>query len=272
MADISNVVGECDLRVSFFYRRGLIDQDAVDRIVDHLRKLFQLDAIFLISREKRSDELKNYSELSFASIQKECRSGHVVLTDERQKIFTCLVEEARSPTSNSETHNEIAVVANEPISLNANFRTRLMDFIRSVALELDSDFAYACDLPSADYRYGRNRAGLSNGLRDVYWVNVFGKPFLHLIGTDKLLTLSSADHVEKLSDSLILVALNEPRGVREQQERLKAEIGRQFFIGRVEPPRGSVSTGGPLSLVRHLWKLGQAASDAEVAREVPHFE
>lgn len=195
----------CDLRLDCFYQRGSLQKKEVDYIAEGIRDLFCLKDVFLISRQSRADSLEKYSGLRGSRVEAACESGQVVLTDEHQETFTCLIEAADSSTSNTVLHNEVVVVAHDQLVVDENFERRLMGFLKGLVQRLQPDFCYICDIGVSDHRYGRNRAGLANGLRDLYWVNVFGPPFIKLIGEEKLLSLSSYCEVERLAESEILV-------------------------------------------------------------------
>jgi hypothetical protein len=267
MARSSSEVFLCDPRLDCFYRRGSLKKSDIDYVVEAVQGLFRLKNVFIT----RDDSLERYSSLSASTVEAVCRTGKVVLTDEHQNVFTCVIEAHDSPSSNTTLHNQVVIVVNEPLVVNENFEGRLFGALKDLVLRLMPDFCYICDIGVSDYRYGKGRAGLSNGLRDLYWVNVFGPPFVELIGEDKLLELSSNCEIEKLAESEILVRLRGCDVARDEVERIKSEIGQDYFIQGIKTPDASVSSGGPLSLVKHLWSLGQGKAPLERAIAVPHF-
>lgn len=81
-------------------------------------------------------------------------------------------------------------------------------------------------------------------LPGVFWLNFFGRPYLELLGEDRLLSVPG-ERVEKIDDGVMTVLSNDPWSwdstaytAREQQVR--DHLGRELFFSKAEPDRVGV--------------------------------
>jgi len=79
-------------------------------------------------------------------------------------------------------------------------------------------------------------------LPDILWLNIFGQPYVELIGRDKLLS-TPADVVRELPGGAVAITVSPSPFRRDEEEydercrRIKEHIGRQFFFDVSDPHR-----------------------------------
>ena len=129
------------------------------------------------------------------------------------------------------------------------------------------------------------RSGLGIGLRDLYWITVFGSPFTKIIKHDRLLRCPAFE-VESLAPDMIYMRVTEafidPRqpSVRGTYQAVRDCIGERFFAktqleARPKPP-ASGSLLNPLRLFQlkeFLSGAGRHFDDESIKADVcPSFD
>jgi hypothetical protein len=122
-----------------------------------------------------------------------------------------------------------------------------------------------------------NRLGLGAGLPGLYWINVFGPPFVRVVGKDRLLA-SPAFEVQELGDDVVYLRVSDEfsapldEGWADTYRNLKAHIGQEFFV----TAGGQVSAHGVLGisdLVRLLWRARAEFRDESINAAIrPEFD
>lgn len=260
-----------DILLKSFIKKGDLKKETIIWIAEQLKEVFGLEKIYLVQGHNNGDFLTSFDELSDTALLEAIDSKEIAICDEDRQLFDCTIQTNDSLSSITSIHNQLTLSLNEKLITDLAFKERFVLFSEVAAKKMQPDFCFICDIKYADYKYGINMAGLANGLRDIYWVNIFGPPFVRLIGEEKLLNVSSAKIVEKLGDTLIMLVLDGPDENIAQQEKLKTEIGEQYFLRCQGNSIGKVSAGGLFSLINHLRKLGRQNQKVELAETLPTF-
>lgn len=86
---------------------------------------------------------------------------------------------------------------------------------------------------------------ISRHLPGLYWANFFGRPYVELIGRDRLLR-SPAEYVREVDAGVLIRLGPDPRGWQIQEYRateqlVRQHIGLEYFFSRDEPNRKTTS-------------------------------
>ncbi|MEO1245947.1 MAG: hypothetical protein AAFX56_09730 [Pseudomonadota bacterium] len=138
----------------------------------------------------------------------------------------------------------------------------------------DFSFVYGENLRSEKYFNVAHFAheeglGLAAGLRDVYWLNFYGKSFTQLIGVENLLELSVFD-VSEFEDGVCVRVSEKIEDAYELKDLVKSQVGEEYFV----PKRKSteqVRSGGILRFLGVLWAIVRAPKDLDTAKVRPRF-
>jgi hypothetical protein len=159
--------------------------------------------------------------------------------------------------------NSLTLYADMP--LEAAPRERYLDLARAQSLALDVNYLYAYRHRLDDAQF-RTAAGIGAGLRGVYWVNVFGPPFVELIGAERL--LSAPAQTERLGPGHVLLVVE-----REEADAVAAHIGPEFFVPKGEAAPVGSGSSGLLGAIGALRKSRKGFHDeAAQAEKRPEFD
>jgi hypothetical protein len=93
------------------------------------------------------------------------------------------------------------------------------------------------DGPDGTWAIGRD---VRRHLPGVFWLNVFGKPYLDLIGEDNLHAAAAVADVDSIDGNAFIRAYADPARWNEaadQRKRLRAALGDDLFFDRAAPER-----------------------------------
>jgi|GEM_PF-2878226 len=142
---------------------------------------------------------------------------------------------------------------------------------------IDFGYAYQTDIQTdiyLDISYGANENGLGikAGLRDVYWLNYYGKEFVEMIGENKIKNLP-AYKLHQLNDSILYVISKNPGEAYQLKEKIKGIIGDEFFVESIKSLKSiPQESNGVTGLFRHLFKLSKGPKDEREAKIRPSFK
>ena len=147
------------------------------------------------------------------------------------------------------------------------FLRRYVDCAHRLARHFNVTLLYVYDPMESDARYF-GRSGLGVGLRDLYWLTVFGAPYVRIVGYERLLECPAAA-VEALTPEMISLRLTPAfparngAALRKASDRARAHIGEQYFaktqLEKEPEPPGSGSLLNPF----RLFRLGRFLSGAK---------
>ncbi len=171
-------------------------------------------------------------------------------------------------------------VLNKPFwSVDLEFESKfeqdfLIDLFLGLIEKTSPKLAYCFDksMNCFDCHYYSNRFGIWAGLRDIYWLNYYGKEFVDLIGSTYLSGINSAKKGFKFNDGFFLQIQEKSLYNR---DLVKKEIGEEFFIKkRVNDDNDPHEMIGFFALIRFLWKLRKEDKqrDKELAPSRPKIE
>lgn len=167
--------------------------------------------------------------------------------------------------------NSVSIVVERERLQDPAFRDRLVAACRELASAFELNYLAAYNTEATPLTFP-TEAELGMGLPGVFWINLFGGPFVELIGEERLLAIPGA-RGERLPGGRIMVigpdALLEPAGAEEVAQSLRAAIGEQFFARTPDRP----SMDG----LRSLGDLLEQASaegqlQANRAQHTPNFD
>lgn len=123
-----------------------------------------------------------------------------------------------------------------------------------------------------DMAYYSNRFGVWAGLRDIYWLNYYGKEFVDLMGATHLTSIGSAQRGFKVNEG-VFVQIQEK--FLYNRALVKDEIGKEFFVEKkVNYPDTPSEITGLFAMIRYFWQLMKEDKkrDQEVAPARPKIE
>lgn len=125
----------------------------------------------------------------------------------------------------------------------------LVEFVRAAAKELEVDFgcltlltqreiaAGRCngtvmplDRKATRFNFGVTSQDLQKCIPDVYWLTVFGRPYVEMFGKSKLLHAPACD-VEAVSDGLVLLQLTPQLEDTRKEDSVVAKAKLKSFLG-----------------------------------------
>lgn len=211
--------------------------------------------------------------------------GAIALSDERDEVFSAglrwyrLRRGGRAHAAEAPwLQNEVELRVDAALLSDEAFREAYVRWCCEAARELSA--TYLCAYSTLAYRVRLLHAeGLGAGLRDVYWLNVFGRELRDLIGADRLLSAPAA-RTERVGPDHVLVVLDDgvlepspdgdPRApspaARAVVEPVVDHIGREFFV-RPRPEPSKPPVVGLLRGLRQLRGKGSAFDDPDVMAE-----
>ncbi len=258
----------------------------VDYFVDELKILFPSEEIFVEWTKPRSSRLlrAQYVSLSQEDKKQLVDGGVLGFSDSSGTRFLAGYQTYRISAhewpgfvqTRGYVQNEITIsVASSSLSLDS-FRENFAAIAKRLAVKAAINFLRiggAMGYP----KISSTRLGLGAGLPGVYWVNVYGPPFVRIIGVTKL-TASRAFDVQEIGPEIVYIRVSrEFSGPLEESsseiyDALRAHIGKEYFINP-PPPRASPQGHGAVSLLRFLWQArAEHRDDAINAQIRPEFD
>jgi hypothetical protein len=251
--------------------RDIADPAHARRLAGDLRALFEVDELTVtwLPPGGQTARTAAWSSLGDEEVEAIYARGAISLSDPADR-FSAGLDWNRVPRREHETflrntgyrQNRVTLYTDEP--RDPALRGRYLDFCRAQSLALEVNYLYAYQQRLDDARF-YTAAGIGAGLRDVYWVNVFGPPFVELIGVEHL--LSAPARTERLGAAHVLLEVD-----RRDKDAVHAHIGKEFFAPAPAQP-GQPGTVGLLGAVRMLRRQRAAFHDegAQAAR-TPQFD
>lgn len=216
-----------------------------------------------------------YRSLRDAKLTEIYAQGGIVLSDLEAGMLRASIEwnklrglDAQSfLRTRGYVQNRIAVHANARLLDDPVSKARYLELAKRLAVGFNVSLLYVYDPSSWDARYA-GKSGLSVGLRDLYWVTVFGASFVEIIGRDRLLACP-AKEVEALTSEMIFLrvtdAFFDPKhpSVRESYETVRNCIGGRFFAKCHLERAPEVPSSGWLLNPRRLLQLRRFFAEAK---------
>lgn len=151
-----------------------------------------------------------------------------------------------------------------------------ISFCIAISELFEVNYQYSYFKPTASINF-KSKLGLSIGLLDVYWLNIFGKPYIEMIGEKKLLD-TPAYKVQKLKNSILVQSDEEfidPTSAlhMESAKLIRSHIGNEYFAGPV--PDDGIASGnvGCLGLIKLLFSMKKNFNDVSYKAQVtPSFD
>lgn len=212
-------------------------------LADALRRLFDVDDL-VVTWTPRGGQTRT-APWSEADVEAVYALGGINLSDPGGERFMATLDWNRVPPAeragflrNHGRRQNRLLLATDRDRVD---RERYLDFARGQALALRVNLLHAYSPRVSDDRFGL--AGLDAGLRDVYWLTVFGPAFVELIGAETL--LSAPAETERLDGCVLVLAPEEALESREAVAPIRSHIGERHFVPAEAPKRGLLRRGGP---------------------------
>jgi len=257
-----------DLHFDIYTRNRILSMAFFDKYLEFLKKVFSNTQIAMLVEFERGDpQLVPIGEVDRQEIERELDSGSIYIEDVGTSSFSTHLSEGGP-------FNKISAAIDQELIGRSQFRSGYIALIKLLATVSNADlvFSYVAEAPGYDTSYGATPLSIGAGLRDVYWLNIYGREFANLIGRDKLLGLPDCT-AEALDDGSIYVQIsNEPLCIH-RKESVKEHIGLQYFVKNSHVPNTeAVVKTGIVALVRHLLTVsGKSSGDTAQAEKTPIF-
>jgi hypothetical protein len=148
-----------------------------------------------------------------------------------------------------------------------------IDTMQSLFVELiesiSPDLAFGYDEFAAPYNvsYFKNKLGPWAGLRDVYWLNYYGKKYAELVGIDTLKKIPQVLTVQDLKDGIFFLL---DKGSLRGRNEVINQIGNGFFIRTSPSIGGAEEKVGILQLFKTIYSLSREKDNGgEIAKKRP---
>jgi len=212
--------------------------------IEGLKKLFgnkDLKVQWLDNKSERLNK-KEYSIMTTGEITAVYSKGAIALSDNDEKVFDAGIEWNRVRgrekedfiSSQGYSQNKILLKINSFMVKDDKFNERYIIFCSAMAKLFNVNYLYS-------YHYLHSNAmfctkfGLLTGLKDIYWINIFGIPYIKIIGSHKLLTCP-AFSVRQIDENHIIVQTtknfidpNSP-SMEAVRNHIKNHLGLEFFV------------------------------------------
>jgi hypothetical protein len=138
--------------------------------------------------------------------------------------------------------------------------------IKSTFLQLiesiSPDLAFAYDDFAAPYSvsYFKHSLGPWAGLRDVYWLNYYGKRYASLIARDTFRQISEVMSLEDVNDGFLFVV---DKGSLLERHQIIEQIGKDYFVETPPLVGGATEKVGILQLFKTIYSLSRDKGDRE---------
>lgn len=148
----------------------------------------------------------------------------------------------------------------------------------SVILNVAFSFALPYHEQKYDISYSGHdeKIGIKAGLRDVYWLNFFGKPFVDIISSEKLLNLQVSKSLE-YGDNIYVKLSDSPTEALAKKESIKTQIGEEYFV-RLSPEMEEYIANMPerhgsglLVFFKGIIHANKRPADLSVANKTPNW-
>jgi hypothetical protein len=147
----------------------------------------------------------------------------------------------------------------EIIELFLEFVTKLGD--------LYLGYGYDTKYGNFNHRYYSNYHGLWAGLRDVYWINFYGKEYVDLIGKEKLLNCDLLEKSGECAGGIYFVVLS---ACLKNRDAVITKIGDEYFvIDHKSTKFGVEERTGVFALFKTIGGLLKDNTENEIATKRP---
>lgn len=238
------------MRAAIEYDLWLVGQTTADlsdpaharRLAAGLLELYGLDDLLVtwLPPKARAPVSRSWEELDAGELADVYGRGGINLADPDGRLFLATLDWQRVTAKERKNwernlgkrQNRLQLSTDKERLAAPGFRDALVDLAAREAVALEANLLYGYDRRVSDDRY-RTAEGIGAGLRDVYWLNVYGPPFVDLIGAERLL---SAPAVTRSVDGHVLVlAPDEALTTPGATAAIRAHLGEEFFVPPGEP-------------------------------------
>jgi hypothetical protein len=261
--------------------------DLLEELTEITKKLFEVDDLLVTYLGSNGDEkedvlskgsINSFMEAATQKTQFGLR-GELIFYDLEKTIFSTRCEwnmfNNKSRFNNNEPtykHNEITVQFNNDFVKSIPNKDRIIDFCKKLSTTFDVDYLKVYSIKND--RFGNmGKFDLSNGIHDIYWLNIYGMPFVKIIGRQKLLA-SPAYISEEIGSELILLQACEQfcdHGDHDSTailNRIRAHIGEQFFYKSIQAKTEESGVFNVFNLFSTLWKAAKKHTDTAATADV----
>ena len=253
-------MGDSEVSLTMFTRRSKVDGALVASVLEKLRAHFDVDGWeCLLFGGPGADRRASMEDVPRADIERELESEGLVVHAAGESGVQLYFERGETFSQVNLGFKDAAISSPDDVIV----------FSEWLAVEAKCDLLFA-GRPHRRASYQSTRGGLADGLRDMYWLTVFGEAFVKLLGADRIGRIPGAN-VRSLgaNDHLLSVRLSDEVDCDEECDRAREFIGVDYFVTEPDPAR-PVATGNPLRALWHFFSMARSP-DPVPARLVPDF-
>lgn len=174
-------------------------------------------------------------------------------------------------------HNEISLHFDVSRFSSKDKGNQLIYFSKNLASKFEADYLKVYNIKND--KCGRTgKHDLSNGIHDIYWLNIFGRPFVDMIGRQKLLT-SPAWNVQEIDEERVYVQACNIFCDHSQSDnasilnKIREHVGEQYFykIKSVDEDKSGVFTF--FDFLKAMWKAARNEDNPKAKADVcPNYD
>ena len=262
------------------------DTSYARQFLAEMRQLFRDDTIQISwLGDKDAERVCPEAEVSPTELADIYSRGGIALSDTQGEMFDGGITWRKMPHSKARAfirnmgyqQNRISLEMPEQSLRAPDFLARFMLAIERMSQLFSVNYLYVWDRLEQDGIFS-TRAGLSAGLKDIYWINIFGRAYVDMIGRDTMLQCSAYE-IREIGQDLILMRTSDappdthcPEHAR-LLTKIRSELGARFFTKQIPgTPQEKSGLIGWLEFARVLWRGHREFIDTSWhAAECPEF-
>ncbi len=257
-----------DLDFYLFTRSALTKFQAVYSFVEQAQKLLNVKEVTFISIQNNGETRDEvFSVRKEKDIDLKLESGGIYISDKDHEAFELNVGRVGQ-------FEYLSLSVAEEFLDGDSFVTDFITFVHDSCVQNKADFAftYLAQPSGYDVSYLADEAALELGLRDMYWINVFGPVFTDLIGLEKLKHAPVYAAEELVPGTVSLITSPNPHSLAGKEE-LKSYVGYDYFLPNGETKRvDPVIKTGIFAVLKALVSIATSEDkESKKARLVPAF-
>lgn len=241
----------------------------IRRFIELLKQVFSCDAVYdgsFITGDGTMALGQSYSELEDYELEQRLKEGGLSFSDADGTIFGgSISNSAFCFETLTVKQSEINIVVEDSSLVeDATFMSKFSGLAKSLEELFQCNLTFCANQEDFNTIYN-TKLGIGIGLLDVYWVTIFGAPFLEVLDLDVLSRLP-VYRSEQLRSGAFLVQTTEhyhaslSRSGESVRSQIKEHIGEEFFVKN--KASGQRRQGGEIG----VWQIVKLIKRAKASR------